>query len=282
MNKGLISVMVCGLCAAVLMSGCDDAPDDATRMLGTPPPPTVYVPFNADNPYDSAGVWHNQAIIYALCQLNSADSTTALCLAKTKAGMITWMTAHTQFSSAVIGEMFDSAGVDAAYMKSIPIAYLFNSYDLTIYNDGERDYIRRLINVFAMSVTVDEKRDSVLSIEDAAVHGSAPSVDMLCTISIAKYSFYLWTHVFVAYSKTSGKPTCVKPAEYLQMPYDIICADYNGWSQGVEEARKMGLSGSAFTDFAIMYKIETSANAYCMYYEGADRCEFYELMNCGN
>ncbi len=286
MKQSRFIQMIIGLILLAIIAGCDASPESNirtnSRMLGSSQLPTVYVPYNTDNPYDSIGVMHNDAIIYALCQLSSSDSTTALCVARTKLGMVDWMTTHLPFSAVTVGAAFDSAGIDAANINLIPINNLLNSYSLSVYAAGECDYINRIIQVAAMSASVDEKRDSILAIEYDVVHGVNPTPDILCTISIAKYSLYLWTHAFASYCKTSRAWMYAKPAEYLMMPYIIHIADVVGYIEGSIEAARQGLSGCERNEYIGMYKTETSANAYCMYYEGADRCEFYELMNCGN
>lgn len=183
-----------------------------------------YVEYNSLNPYDSLGLVHNEAVVYALHYLSDSsyfESAEALMNRVNEGFKAYFVNERGWLTEGDADSLFDSAMsfivTHQSDMKDPSALANFTSSD---YSARELYYIHRIGAVIALpSPTYDVVADSLESIENDIVAESWGPTEYraLKVISVAKYSFHLWSSIAAqAQDLNGGTP--------VWTTHDVLCA----------------------------------------------------------
>lgn len=209
---------------AALTTRCSEDASIQEPQYQHPPRSVYHMPYNSENPYDSAGIVHNRLCDFFDNYLSSNDTTFQMVFDGLCQG---------------IDALYDSLGLSPEAANTLKSAFAneLNSMNYTadwLYaqtvnfssqycSDRELSYIHRLGEALYSVTDTSARRDSILAIESDMI-GETWSPDetvALRGISIIKNSRYMWTVLFGG-SSNSWIDQCA-----AWMDYRAYCATYD-------------------------------------------------------
>lgn len=195
---------------ALLLFGCSESnpssPGSPT-VLGSPPPGGIQfkapaVPFNSNNPLDSMGLVHNEAIVYALQWVNDTtlDGNMDSLLVRFNEGMKEYYVSNDFLTNSE----FDSVWTSQIGWCENNQTELLDPTTLANYqDDGLSPLAVWYLNRIGKVLTADESDssvtlDSLSQIEDeitTIAWDDSSAFSVYSTISVAKYSYHLWNSI---------------------------------------------------------------------------------------
>lgn len=194
MRTRISTTILTVLTFSLLLPQCGD--DKSVNSSGSFTAPRVAIgPLNAQNPYDSVGILHNERCEYVLAYVSETDTTIAQIWAKVCTGVLDYANSvgwTEEYAYESLNSVKDWANsLNTSYS---PIQALSSISSSTYITSREANYLNQIGQAFASASDSAGLMSTLLQIEtDMVEENWAPNESVaLSAMSVAKHSFCMW------------------------------------------------------------------------------------------